>query len=68
MHALIWRTLKDPTTRRSTTILKLAIIGFGEAGSAIAQGLRSEAALADLAIACFDVKSFEPETAAEIDA
>ena len=48
--------------------MKLAIIGFGEAGSAIAQGLRSEAALADLAIACFDVKSFEPETAAEIDA
>ena len=48
--------------------MKLAIIGFGEAGSAIAQGLRSETALGDLAIACFDVKSFEAETAGEIDA
>ena len=48
--------------------MKLAIIGFGEAGSAIAQGLRSETALDDLAIACFDVKSFEAETAGEIDA
>ena len=48
--------------------MKLAIIGFGEAGSAIAQGLRSETTLGDLAIACFDVKSFEAETAGEIDA
>ena len=48
--------------------MKLAIIGFGEAGSAIAQGLRSEAALDDLALACFDVKSREAETAGEISA
>ena len=48
--------------------MKLAIIGYGEAGSAIAQGLRSEAALDDLALACFDVKSREAETAGEISA
>ena len=48
--------------------MKLAIIGFGEAGSALAQGLASEPVLTGLAVSCFDVKSLEPETAKEIDA
>ena len=38
--------------------MKLTIIGFGEAGRAIAQGLREEAQAPE--ISCFDIKTLDP--------
>ena len=46
--------------------MKLAILGFGEAGQAIAQGLQGESAGPDLA--CFDIKTLDPAQAKAITA
>ena len=41
--------------------MKLSIIGFGEAGRAIAQGLGDEAQAPE--ISCFDIKTSDPAQA-----
>ncbi|MGB1161504.1 MAG: DUF1932 domain-containing protein [Alphaproteobacteria bacterium] len=45
--------------------MKLTIIGFGEAGRAIAQGLREEAKAPE--ISCFDIKTNDPAQAEVIE-
>ena len=45
--------------------MKLTIIGFGEAGKAIAQGLRGETECPE--ISCFDIKTLDPAQAAGPD-
>ncbi|MAV47473.1 MAG: NAD(P)-dependent oxidoreductase [Alphaproteobacteria bacterium TMED89] len=44
--------------------VKLTIIGFGEAGQAIAEGLRAENVAVD--VSCFDIKSSNPDAAANL--
>lgn len=44
--------------------MKLTIIGFGEAGQAIAEGLRAENVAVD--VSCFDIKSSNPDAAANL--
>lgn len=44
--------------------MKLCIIGFGEAGQAIAQGLRADNP--GLSLACYDIKTDQPDTAAAL--
>ena len=45
--------------------MNICIVGFGEAGQAIAQGLLADNA--GLALSCFDIKSDNPTTADAID-
>lgn len=45
--------------------MKLTIIGFGEAGRAIAEGLRGEAKAPE--ISCFDIKTLDPTQAEVIE-